>query len=314
MRILVKTGKLAKADWLLHRTRGIGGSDAGAVCGLNPYVSPIDVYLEKTGRKEPPGSSEAMRQGNDFESYVAGRFEEATGKKVRRKNAILMHDKHDFMLANIDREVIGENAILECKTASVYASESWADGKIPEHYEIQCHHYMAVTGAEKCYLACLILNKEFIVREIVRDEEVTERLIGIEKNFWEEYVLKDRMPPPDGSEAATDTIRMLYRDSDAGEAVNLFGFTERLARYAELEELTKKLGEEKEQIRQEIMLEMKEAETAFSGAVKITWKTARGRSAVDAKRLKADRPEIYEAYLKRGDPFRVFKIHKEEKS
>lgn len=308
-KIFAKTTGMDKDVWLTHRTRGIGGSDAGAVCGLNPYVSAIDVYLEKTGKREPKKDNEAMRQGRDLESYVAQRFEESTGKRVRRKNAILVHDEHDFMIANIDREVVGENSILECKTASVYASESWSDGKTPEHYEIQCRHYMAVTGATKCYLACLILNKEFIIREFERDEETENRLVSIEKHFWETYILKDEMPPPDGTEAAAEAIKMLYGDSDADKTINLYGVSDSLARYDELDELTEKLKAEKEQIKQKIMLEMEDAETAFSGARKITWKRQNGRVTIDGKKLESECPDIYEQYKKQGEPFRVFKIY-----
>lgn len=248
-----------------------------------------------------------MRQGRDFEDYVAKRFEEATGKKVRRRNVMFQHDEYDWMTANIDREVVGEDAILECKTASVYATEKWKNG-IPEHYEIQCHHYMAVTGVRKAYLACLILNKELVIREIERDDELINNLIAIEKEFWENYVLKKQMPPPDGSDAATDAIKVLYADSDAEGSVELTGFDTKLKRYDEISSLIKELEQENEQIKQEIMVEMKENEVAFAGERKITWKRQNGRTTVDGSRLKKELPDIYSKYIKTGNPFRVFKI------
>ena len=306
-KILVYTKDMPRKEWLKYRMLGLGGSDAGAVCGLNPYVSPIDVFLDKIGEKEEEPENEAMRQGRDFEEYVAKRFEEATGKKVRRRNVMFQHDEHDFMVANIDREVVGEDAILECKTASVYATDKWKNG-VPEHYEIQCHHYMAVTGAQKAYLACLILNKELVIREIERDEEIIENLIAIEKQFWEENVLKKIMPPPDGSSAATDAIKVLYADSDADGSIALMGFEDKLRRYDEIKELQDQLAQESEQIKQEIMLEMQENEVAFAGERKITWKQQGGRTTVDGTRLKKDLPDIYNKYIKTGNPFRVFKI------
>lgn len=306
-RILINTKDLSREDWLKYRTLGIGGSDAGAICGLNPYSSPIDVFLEKLGEKEPPEENEAMRQGRDFEDYVAKRFEEATGKKVRRRNVMLQHDEHDFILANIDREVVGEDAILECKTASVYATDKWRNG-VPEHYELQCHHYMAVTGAKKCYLACLILNKELVIRELERDEELIASLISIEKEFWENHVVKKEMPAPDGSEAATDAIKILYADTNAEAAIDLAGYEHKLKRFAEIGELKTQLEQEEEKIKQEIMLEMKESEVAFAGERKITWKRQNGRKTIDSKNLQKDHPDIYNIYLKEGKPFRVFKI------
>ena len=142
-KILTITNGLDKSEWLECRKKGLGGSDIGAICGLNAYSSPIDVYLDKLGLKEEKADNEAMRQGRDFEDYVAKRFEEATGKKVRRKNAILQHEEYEFMLANIDRDVVGENSLLEIKTTNMMNESLWKDGKIPESYELQCHHYMA---------------------------------------------------------------------------------------------------------------------------------------------------------------------------
>ena len=156
---LVSTSDLTHEEWLKYRKKGIGGSDAGAICGLNPYRSPMSVYIDKTEDNIEEIDSEAMRQGRDLEQYVAERFCEETGKKVRRANAIFYNPDHPFMTANVDRMIVGENAGLECKTASAFSADKWSDGKIPESYEIQCHHYMAVTGADSWYIACVILGK-----------------------------------------------------------------------------------------------------------------------------------------------------------
>lgn len=88
-RTLAKTKDLDYETWLKYRKLGIGGSDAGAICGLNPYVSPIAVYIDKTIDEIPMKDNESMRQGRDLEQYVADRFTEVTGKRVRRDNRIL---------------------------------------------------------------------------------------------------------------------------------------------------------------------------------------------------------------------------------
>ena len=137
---VVGTAGMDRETWLKYRRNGIGGSDAGAICGMNPYVTAVNVYLDKLGKKEETEDNEAMRQGRDLEQYVAERFMEATGKKVRRANAIFSNAEYDFMYANVDRLIVGEDAGLECKTANAYSADKWKDGHIPEHYEIQCHH------------------------------------------------------------------------------------------------------------------------------------------------------------------------------
>ena len=130
-RILKKTTEISHEEWLELRRTGIGGSDSSTVCGLNPYSSLIALWADKTGRMPPKEDNEAMRIGRDLEEYVAKRFAEATGKKVRRRNAIFQHDTYDFITANIDREIVGENAGLECKTTSVLNKSDFEGGQIP---------------------------------------------------------------------------------------------------------------------------------------------------------------------------------------
>ena len=127
---LVSTLNMEHKEWLENRRKGIGGSDAGSICGLNPYSSAIAVFQDKTQPLTEKPDNESMRQGRDLEEYVARRFMEETGKKVRRANAIFYKEEQPFMLANVDRLIVGENAGLECKTASAYSADKWKDGHI----------------------------------------------------------------------------------------------------------------------------------------------------------------------------------------
>ena len=152
----------SNAEWLRLRKTGIGGSDAGAVCGVNPYSSAMKVFQDKTGETVEEQDSEAVRIGHDLEQYVAERFTEATGLKVRRSNFMYRSKEHPFMIADVDRLIVGEDAGLECKTANAYQSDQWKEGKIPPHYLIQCLHYMAVTGKKEWYIAVVILGSGFV--------------------------------------------------------------------------------------------------------------------------------------------------------
>lgn len=132
---------VSRTEWLRLRKSGIGGSDAGAVCGVNPYSSAMKIYKDKVSDDTEELNSEAVRIGNDLEDYVAKRFMESAGLKVRKSNFMYRSVEHPFMIADVDRFIVGEDAGLECKTASAYQSEQWADGKIPLHYIMQCYHY-----------------------------------------------------------------------------------------------------------------------------------------------------------------------------
>ena len=216
--------------------------------------------------------------------------------KVRRTNYMYQHAEYPFMLADVDRLIVGENAGLECKTASPYMADKWKDDKIPMSYQIQCYHYMAVLGLDAMYLAVLIYGKGFKYYKIERDEEIIADLIRIEKDFWENHVLKKVIPAPDGSKVADSVIAEYYKEAKK-ETIPLSGFDEKLKRRAELEELMKRMENEKKQIEQELKLYMGYVENAENEHFRVSWK-AIVSNKVDATRLKEEQPEIYNQYLK----------------
>lgn len=297
MKKLISTLNLPKEQWLQYRKQGIGGSDAGAVCGLNPYRTAMEVYYDKTSDEVEEFDNEAMRQGRELEDYVAKRFCEVTGKKVRRANAMFYDEDHPFMLADIDRMIVGENAGLECKTASPYVAEQWKEGKIPLSYEIQCHHYMAVCNADAWYIAVLIYGREFKYQRIERDEKLLADLISIEQDFWENHVLKGQLPEPDGSKTADAVILERFKYSDNSLMLPLSGFDEKLNRRRELLEVIDRMEKEKKKIEQDLKLYLGEAEMAANERYRVSWKSIQS-NRMDEKRLKEEKPDIYKEYLK----------------
>lgn len=299
-RKMISTKDMSHEEWLRFRKSGIGGSDAGAICGLNPYSSPIAVYQEKVSKDIEDYDNEAMRQGRDLEDYVAERFMEETGKKVRRANVIYKSMKHPFMFANVDRMVVGEDAGLECKTASAYSADKWKDGHIPESYQIQCHHYMAVTGAKAWYIAVVVLGREFIWHKIERDEELIENLISIEKEFWNQHVIPRIMPEPDGSDSSEQLIREYFGNAEEEKRILLTGFDEQLKRRAEIAGLMEKLDTERKTIEQKLKVYMGDAEVAENEHYRIYWKNSHSER-LDTKTLKQEQPDIYKQYAKTID-------------
>ena len=296
MKKLVATAGLDREEWLRYRKRGLGGSDAGAVCGLNPYRTAMQVYDDKTTDATEETDNEAMRKGRELEDYVARRFMEAAGKKVRRANFMYYDEENPFMLADVDRMIVGENAGLECKTASPYLADRWKNGEIPVSYQIQCYHYMSVCNADAWYIAVVIFGREFKYYRIERDEEVISDLRQIERNFWESHILKRILPEPDGSELADKVISGYFKKS-MEETIPLRGFDEKLGRRQELESLLDEMTTEKKQIEQELKLYLGEAEAAENANYRVSWKSVNSQR-IDEKRLKEERPEVYEQYRK----------------
>lgn len=292
----ISTKNMDRNEWLKIRKTGLGGSDAGAVCGLNPHVSPMAVYRDKVSDETDMGDNEAMRQGRDLEEYVAQRFTEETGLKVRRSNKMYRSTEYPWMIADVDRMVAGGGAGLECKTVSVYKKDQWADGGIPVYYLLQCYHYMIVTGCRTWYLAAVILGQDFQYRRIEYEEETAQNLIALEAEFWNNHVLPRHMPDPDGSKSCDAVLEEYFCQRGKAETIELVGFDQKLERRQEIEETMKLLETEKRQIDQEIKVFMDGHEMADSGRYRVTWREVIS-SRLDTKRLKEEKPDIYREFL-----------------
>lgn len=302
----IDTKNLNYEQWLEQRQKYIGGSDAGAIVGLNPWKSQLSVYLEKTNQKENKNKdNEQMRIGRDLEEYVAKRFEESTGKKVRRNNFMMIKD--GIFSANVDREVVGENAVLECKTTNSFALKDWQGDSIPVHYELQCHHYMMVGGYDRAYIAVLIGNSKFIWKEIPRDEEMIKLLEEQESKFWNDYVLQRQMPPADGSDTYSNALKEKYQGG-LEEAIEIDIEDEQLELLESLKSRKKEIDISIKKIEQEIQSQMKDNEIGILDGYKVTWKSAT-RKTIDTKKLNEENPDIYNKYLKETN-YRTFKINK----
>lgn len=295
--IKIPTAGMSRQEWLKLRKEGIGGSDAGAICGLNPYSSPMSIYQDKTSPEISEEDNEAMRQGRDLEDYTARRFMEATGLKVRRSNVMYKSAEHPFMLADVDRLVVGEDAGLECKTASAYSADQWKDGRIPEHYVIQCLHYMVVTGKRSWYLAVVVLGREFKYVKLTWDEEMIRNLTEIEEAFWNGHVVPRIMPEPDGSQACEEVLRRYFPAAGKEEVLLPDSFNEELKRREEIMRLVERLETEQRQIEQKVKLFLGESCAAGNSRYRVSWNNI-DTLRIDSRRLKEEQPEIYSRFAK----------------
>ena len=194
-RVLVSTKELDREEWLEQRRQGIGGSDAAKVLGVSRWGGPLSVYLEKKGLYIPDDPGEPAYWGTVLEDVVAREFEKRSGLRVQRQNKIFTHPDYPWMLANIDRRIVGQKKGLECKTASNFMGDEWEGDELPDAHYIQIQHYMAVMGWEACWVACLIGGQRYVQKEVQRNPGLINTIIEKEREFWEEHFLKD-VPPP----------------------------------------------------------------------------------------------------------------------
>lgn len=294
---IISTLGMEREAWLQLRKGGIGGSDAGAVCGLNPYRSPMAVYYEKTSDTIDLSDNEAMRQGRELEDYVAQRFMEETGLKVRKSNKMYWSTDYPFMYADVDRLIVGEDAGLECKTVSPYSADKWEDGAVPLHYLVQCYHYMIVTGKRCWYIAALIFGQKFIYSKIEWDEQFARYLISIEVDFWENHVAVFHMPDPDGSKSCSVVLEEYFGKHNKTDEVLLSDeMNQKLDRRQEIIAEIKELDKEKTQLEQEVKVFMDNHDTAKNERYLVNWKMVVS-DRLNTKLLKTERPEVYGKYL-----------------
>ena len=302
---LVKTQGLSRDAWLQVRQGGIGSSDAAAALGLNPYKSQLQLWMEKTGRDaslpklDPTDDSTPVYWGALLEPIVATHYTRRTGYRVRRLNAVLQHPDHSWMLANIDREVVGaaDVQILECKTAGIHGARLWREG-VPEYVQLQVMHQLAVTGKQAADVAVLIGGQELQVFRIERDEALIEQLIALEQQFWG-YVERDQQPPADGSDSADLALRCLY-PRDSGTTLDLSSDLEMSGVFSDLLAVREVIAAQsalEAQFKQRIQQRMGDATRAVFETGEVSWKRSKDGTALDTAMLMKDHPELVQAYM-----------------
>lgn len=303
---LVKTQDMNREEWLEVRRKGIGSSDAAAAVGLSPYKSQLELWMEKTGRDEglpkpdPHDETSPLYWGTLLEPIVAAHYTKRTGHKVRRVNAVLQHSTEPWMLANIDREVMGDEQvqILECKTAGLNGARLWKEG-VPEYVQLQVLHQLAVTGKRAADVAVLICGQELQVHRIERDEQMIAQLIALERAFWG-HVESGRPPTADGSNSADRALRCLY-PNDCGQTLDLTGDLEMSAAFSDLVAVRQVVAEHlklEADLKQRIQQCMGEASRALFEGGDVSWKRSKDASSFDLGRLLRDRPELAVTYAK----------------
>lgn len=288
---------LSKDEWLATRKSGIGGSDVAAILGMSPWRSPLDVWLDKTGRSEPEPENDAMYWGTRLEALVADRYCEQTGNEVRRVNALLRSKEYPMLIGNIDRAVCPEKGklpvvkgefrtpkILECKTART-KNEDWGDNgtdQVPNYYLTQVLHYLGLTGCETCDIACLFLDsRKFGVYTVQADKELIGKINERLADWWDKFVVKDVQPP---ARSISDVEKLFARS--AGISITASEEIETSARhYAELKAQVSQLEAQLDEEKQKIAVYMGEHDTlvGLDGKPLITWKTGKDRSVTDWK-------------------------------
>lgn len=277
---------------LEQRKKGLGGSDIAAICGLSPWKSAYQVWLDKTGRSNGQEQNDAMAYGTMIEPVIRHWYEQHTGQKVNVPSRILVHPTHDFMLANLDGHT--EDRVIEIKTAR--SNSDWGKpgtDEVPPYYLTQGHHYMMVSGFELVDFVVSFAGTMPVVYTVEADAEIQDMLLEKESEFWN-MVKSDTPPPP-----TTLQDMLLAFPQSKGISVTASAQIEAsVSRMKAIKHDIKKMEGEEEKIRAEIMAAMGEADTLTDLARKplVTWKSGKSSSVFDSKTFQEVHPDLYRKF------------------
>ena len=311
---LLNIKNLTIKEWLEKRNElGIGGSDVSSIVGINPFKSAVEVWLDKTGAEIEDEDNRAMYWGRELEDKVAQEFakrrSEELGEEVKvwHENHILQHPEYEFMIADIDRRVVGEDALLECKT-TVDFNNMWTEDNFPDMYMLQVQHYLAVTGYEKAYLAVLIMNKrKFQYYTIERDEELIKLIIENEKDFWYNHVKENVPPEVDGSKASSRLLKKMYPEAEEEKKVNLKREDINLIdKRNEFHQIEKKYKKKRKECENKLKNKLQDAELGiYQGEEVVKWKNISSKR-MKTKQFRQDHPELYDEYSYQSNYRRLY--------
>lgn len=298
--------------WVQLRTTGIGGSDAGAIMGLNKYVSPLTIYMAKKGFDGFSGNA-STQWGHILEDPIRQKAKDELGIEIETIPGMFTSKEYPFMNANLDGLCHADHQVTirgetiegygghEIKTSA--SGDGFTEDEIPDSYYCQVQHYMAVTGLSWFILTVFILStkqgKHYVIKK--NNEFIYSKLIPAEKNFWENYVMKDEYPEPTGVDSESEYIKSLPMD----EVINLDETTEEVIKTErEIDSQIKELTKKQAALKNEILIRLSELSVGFDKAdktsaigskYKLTY-TTQGRKSVDSNALKSD--GLYDRYCK----------------
>lgn len=298
--------------WSMLRTTGIGGSDAGAIMGLNKYASKLTVYMAKCGAEGFSGN-ETTEWGHILEDPIRNKAAEELGVTIEKVPGMFTSDDCEYLNANLDglvdtngKEVeIGGNKVTgiggyEIKTST--DGTGFSDEEIPDSYYAQVQHYMNVCNLSWFILTVFILSTKQRRHYIVeRNDAWIEDMVNAEKDFWENNVLKGVYPDAAGIESEKEYIEKLPMSEsiELTKEIEDLIFNER-----EIDNQIKTLKQKQEQLKNQILIEMfknsknggaADKVTASGTMYKVTYNTQM-RKSVDSDLLKKD--GLYEKYSK----------------
>jgi predicted phage-related endonuclease len=210
------------------RLTGVGASEVGAICGIDPRRSAFDVYASKVGllkRGDPTGR---MKMGKRLERVIAEMYGEDTGRPVQWFDETMVNRSRPWQLCSPDAFIVKPGGVvtkneewpkdqaefgLDCKNSAADQWDHWGESGtdlVPDTIAVQCQWSCSVTDLPEWHVAALIGGFDLRVYRIVRDPAIEEMLIEQVDLFWRNSVLARVPPPIESTDAAREYLRQRY--------------------------------------------------------------------------------------------------------
>jgi putative phage-type endonuclease len=200
-----------RSSWRRLRSQGLGGTDVAAVLGFDKWRTPLDVWLDKTGRGTYTESSYPMRRGTFMERFLLDEYARETGAIMERPPALLAHPDYAMVRASLDgiAHHRDRSVVVDAKAPTWRGREAWWDEEklCPDGYAVQMLTYLAVTGLPEAVLVADVAG-EYTTVTIARDEAWEAVALPLLADWWQTFVVGDTPPPADWER---DTIPALNR-------------------------------------------------------------------------------------------------------
>ncbi len=210
-----------KIEWLKERQTGIGGSDAAAILGVNPFMTALELYEDKTTEIVSEGElTGPMKRGIALEPIAADLYVEKTGRMIMQTGQ-KRHPTYPFMIGNVDREIVSEETpgILEIKCPGLQIMAKIKAHGLEDYMMVQLMHYLAIYDYEWGSFALFNAERwELIHFDLEADQDFISILMEKESIFWHDHVVP-RIPPPTDTDSKSIAIpqidgEMTFVDSE----------------------------------------------------------------------------------------------------
>lgn len=294
-----------------ERRTYLGSHDTAGIAGFSPYLTPMQIYMNKTGMSEGKEVNDLMEWGTRLQPAILQKFSEVMGNVEMESERFIRHNKLRWFGGTPDATIKGKKAGVDAKNITFVRSGEWGEegtDEIPRHLLFQCHHFLTLMDYDVWYIAALTGRSSFKVYTVERDAEMSELILHIDETFWKEHIEKRVPPPMDGSYSWRKYVERTHPKETSGVRPATSEESEWLRSLSAVTAQYKTAKEEKERLENSLAASIGGFAGLSCDFAKVSYKHTNGRTNVDGEALKAAHPQIYSQFVTIGKSGRRLRV------